>query len=123
MILAPAVNNRPGSPCQWTILRAASKIEKEGFFKGREEARGEPTAVESGPEAVPGAAEVMTDGGSVEAGIDADEEDDEVFGGEIRDSLVVRGEELGFGGFPAGRQCPVHSAASLRVSCPRPCLS
>ena len=28
-------------------------------------------------------------------------------------SLVVRGEELGFGGFPGGGQCPIHRAASL----------
>ena len=42
------------------------------------------------------------DGGGVEAGVDAGEEDDEVFGGEIRDGLVARGEELGFGGFPGG---------------------
>ena len=39
--------------------------------------------------------------------------DDKVFGGEIRwDELVVRGEELGFGGFPGDGQCPIHKAAS-----------
>ena len=31
-------------------------------------------------------------------------------GDEIRDELVVRGEELGFGGFPGGGQCPIHNA-------------
>ena len=70
---------------------------------------------ESGPEAVPEAAEVAADGGSVETGVDAGEEDDEVFGDEIRDGLVVRGEELAFGGFPGGGQCLIHAAASLEV--------
>src|SRR5207253_1902507 len=89
------------------------EVEKEGSFKGGEEARGEAAAVECGPEAVAGASEVAADGGGVEARVDAGEEDDEVFGGEIRDDLVVRGEELGFGGFPGGGQCPIHTAASL----------
>ena len=92
---------------------AEFEVEKEGSFKGGEEARGEAAAVEGGPEAVAGAAEVAADGGGVEAGVDAGEEDDEVFGDEIRDELVVRGEELGFGGFPGGGQCPIHAAASL----------
>ena len=51
--------------------------------------------MEGGPEAVAGAAEVVADGGSVEAWVDAGEEDNEVLGDEIRDELVVRGEELG----------------------------
>src|SRR6266403_2260232 len=59
--------------------------------KGGEESRSEAAAVEGGPEAVAGAAEVAADGGGVEAGIDAGEENDEVFGDEIRDELVVRG--------------------------------
>ena len=42
--------------------------------------------MEGGPEAVAGAAEVAADGGGVEAGVDAGEEDDEVFGDEIRDA-------------------------------------
>ena len=86
---------------------------RRSTFKGGEEARREAAAVEGGPEAVAGAAEVAADGGGVEAGVDAGEEDDEVFGDEIRDALVVRGEELGFGGFPGGGQCPIHRAASL----------
>ena len=92
---------------------AEFEVEKEGFFKGGEKARGEAAGVEGGPEAVAGAAEVVADGGGVEAGVDADEEDDEVFGGKIRDDPVVRGEEIGFGGFPRGGQYPIHSAASL----------
>ena len=56
---------------------------------------------------------MAADGGGVEAGVDARKEDDEVFGDEIRDALVVRGEELGFGGFPRGGQCPIHGAAAL----------
>jgi hypothetical protein len=92
---------------------AEFEVEKKGFFKGGEEARGEAAGVEGGPEAVAGAAEVVADGGGVEAGVDAGEEDDEVFGGKIRDDHVVRGEELGFGGLPGGGQCRIHSAASL----------
>ena len=92
---------------------AEFEVEKEGFFKGGEEARGESAGVEGGPEAVAGAAEVVADGGGVEAGVDTDEEDDEVFGDKIRDDPVVRGEEIGFGGFPGGGQYPIHSAASL----------
>jgi hypothetical protein len=90
------------------------EVQKEGFFKGGEEPRGEAAAVEGGPEAIAGAAEVMTDGGGVEAGIDAGEEDDKVFCDEIRDELVVRGEKLGFGGFPGCGQCSIHRAAALK---------
>ena len=92
---------------------AEFEVEKEGFFKGGEEARSEAAGVEGGPEAVAGAAEMVADGGGVEAGVDAGEEDDEVFGGKIRDDPVVRGEEIGFGGFPGGGQYPIHSAAPL----------
>jgi hypothetical protein len=46
-------------------------------------------------------------------GVAAAEGDDVVFGDEIRDDLVVRGKELGFGGFPGDAHCPVHAAASL----------
>ncbi len=56
--------------------------------------------MEGWPEAVAWAAEVAADRGGIEAWVDAGKEDDEVFGGEIRDVLVVRGQELGFGGFP-----------------------
>ena len=62
---------------------AEFQVEKEGFFKG-EKRRGAAAAVKGGPEAVAGAAEVAADRGGVEAGVDAGEEDDEVFGGEIR---------------------------------------
>ena len=75
--------------------------------------RGEAAVVKCGPEAIAGASEVAADGGCVKAGVDAGEEDDEVFGDEIRDGLAVRGEELCFGGFPGGGQCPIHTAASL----------
>jgi hypothetical protein len=70
--------------------------------------------VEGGPEAVAGAAEVAADGGGVEAEVDAGEEDDEVFGDEIRDELVARGEDLGFGGFPRGGQRPIHNSHVIR---------
>src|SRR6185369_13863751 len=71
--------------------------------------------MEGWPEAVAGTAEVAADGGGVEAGVDAGEKDDEVFGDEIRDALVVRGEELGFGGFPGGGKCSIHKEASQGV--------
>ena len=74
--------------------------------------------MEGAPEAVAGAAEVAADGGGVQAGVDAGEEDDEVLGDEIRDELVVRGEELGFGGFPGGGQCPVHKVTLGGAVCP-----
>jgi hypothetical protein len=61
---------------------------------------------------------VAADGGGVETGIDAGEEDDEVLGDEIRDELVVCGEELGFGGFPGGGQCPIHKATLARNAVP-----
>ncbi len=92
------------------------EVEKEGSFKGGEEARGEAAAIKGRPEAVAGAAEVAADGGGVESRVDAGEEDNEVFGCEIRDALVVRGEELGFGRFPGSGQCPTHRAASLEAS-------
>jgi hypothetical protein len=65
---------------------AEFQAEKEGSFKGGKVARGEAAAVEGGPEAVAGAAEVAADGGGVEPRVDAGEEDDEVFGDEIRDA-------------------------------------
>ena len=79
---------------------AELEVKKKGFFKGGEEAWGESAAVKGGPEAIAGAAEVVADGGGVEAGVDAHEEDDEVFGREIRDELVARAEDLGLAGFP-----------------------
>ena len=57
---------------------------------------------------------MAADGGGVEAGVDAGEEDDEVFGDEIRDELVARGEDLGFGGFPRGGQRPIHNSHVIR---------
>ncbi|MGH7194771.1 MAG: hypothetical protein ACREJM_14725, partial [Candidatus Saccharimonadales bacterium] len=69
-------------------------------------------AVKGGPEAIARATEVVADGGRVEAGVNAREEDDEVFGREIRDKLVARRKDLGFAGFPWGIQCPMHRAAS-----------
>jgi hypothetical protein len=38
----------------------------------------------------------------------------ETAGDQIRDGLVVRGEELGFGEFPGGGQYPILSVASLK---------
>jgi hypothetical protein len=64
---------------------AELEVKKKGIFKGGEEARGESPAVKGGPEAIARAAEMVADGGGVEAGVDAHEEDDQVFGHEIRD--------------------------------------
>jgi len=89
------------------------EVEQEIAFKGGEEARREAAAVEGGPEAVAGAAEVAADGGRVEAGVDAGEEHDEVFGGQIRDALVARSEELGLGRFPGGGQFPFQKGVFL----------
>jgi hypothetical protein len=57
---------------------AELEVKKKGFFKRGEEARGESAAVKGGPEAIARAAEMVTDGGGVEAGVDAHEKDDEV---------------------------------------------
>ena len=84
------------------VSDAKFEVEKEGSFKGGEEARSEAAAMEGGPEAVAGAAEVAADGGGVEAGVDAGEEDDEIFGDKVRNELVGRSEKLGLGGFPGG---------------------
>ena len=96
------------------VGEAEVEVKKKGILKGGEEARGESAAVKSAPEAIARAAEVAADGGGVEAGVDAREEDDEVFGRDIRDVLVARGEDLGFAGFPGCDQCPIHRAASSK---------
>jgi hypothetical protein len=93
---------------------AEPKVEKKRSLKGGKKARSESAVVKSGPEAIARAAEVAADGGGVEAGVDAREEDDEVFGRKIRDDLVTRGENLGFAGFPGNDQCPMHRAASSK---------
>jgi hypothetical protein len=99
------------------VGNAEFKIEKKGFIKGREEARGEAAAVEGRPEAVAGAGEVAADGGGIEAGVDAGEEDDEVFGDDIGNELVAGGEELGFGRFPGGGQYLIHKSPLLNKRC------
>jgi hypothetical protein len=95
---------------------AELKVEQGITLKGREEARREAAGVEGGPKAVAGAAEVTADGGCVETGVDAGEENDKVLGDEIRHALVVRGEELSLGGFPRRGNGPFHygSLAKLR---------
>src|SRR5882762_3433947 len=80
-------------------------------FEG-EEARGESAAVNGGPEAIARAAEVAADGGGVEAGVDACEENDEIFCCQIRDDLVARGKDLGFAGFPGSARCLMHRAVN-----------
>jgi hypothetical protein len=68
--------------------------------------------MQGGPEAVARAAEVAPDGGGVEAGVDAGEEDEEVFRNEIRDKPIVSREELGSGGFPRTGLRPIHKVES-----------
>jgi hypothetical protein len=93
---------------------AEFQIEKEGILKRREEAWREAAIVESGPEAIAGAAEVPADGGCIKAGVDAGEENNEVFGDKIRDDLGARREKLGFGGFPGYGQRPIHDSRVIR---------
>src|SRR5438477_1760757 len=71
--------------------------------------------MEGGPEAVAGAAEMPADGGGVEAGVDAGEENDEVSGSEVRDELVVCCEELGLGRFPGSGQFTIHKRRLWRT--------
>jgi len=99
---------RAGSGALDNVGDAEPEVEKKRSLKGGEEAWSKSAVVKSGPEAIARAAEMAADGGSVEAGVDAREEDDEVFGCEIRDDLVARGEDLGFAGFPGSDQCPMH---------------
>jgi len=89
---------------------AKVEVKQEGFFKRREEARREAASIEGRPKAVARTTEMVADGGGIEAGIDADKQDDEVFRDEIGDELVVRSLNLGLGGLPECRQCPVHGA-------------
>jgi hypothetical protein len=88
------------------------EVEQEITFKGGEESRRESAAVEGGPEAVAGAAEVPADGGRVEPGVDPGEEHDEVLGNKIRHPFIARSEELGRGRFPGGGQFPFQKGAS-----------
>lgn len=92
---------------------AEFEIEKQGFFKRRKDTRSEPASMQGGPETVAWTAEVVANGGGVQTRIDAGEEDDEVLGDEIRHKLVVRSEELIFGGFPGRKYRPIHRAGSL----------
>ena len=72
----------------------------------------EAAAMKRWPEPVARPAEVATNGGCVEAGINAREQDNEVLGHKIRHTFGVCGQELGFGRFPGCRQCPIHKTAS-----------
>ncbi len=69
---------------------AELEVKKKRFFKGGKETRGESAAVKGGPETIARAAEVVTDGGGVEARVDAREEDNKAFGREIRDAFVAQ---------------------------------
>ena len=66
--------------------------------------------MEGRPETVAGAAEVAAERGGVEAGVDAGEKHNEVFGDQVRHAPVVRGHELGLGGFPGSGRCGIHGA-------------
>jgi hypothetical protein len=83
-------------------------VEKQIAFKWREESWREAAGVQGGPEAVAGPAEVAADGGGVEARVDASEEDDEIFGDEIGDALILRRGQLGLGGFPGSERGSLH---------------
>lgn len=95
---------------------AELEVKQQGFFKRREHSRGESAAVKGGPKAIARATEVVANGGGVEAGVNAREKNDEVFGREIRDTLVARREQLGLARFPGRDQFPGHRVASYRAS-------
>ena len=97
-VVCEFIGTRGGSPDD--VGDAEAEVEEERSFEGGEESRRESASVEGGPKSVAGAAKVAADGGGVEAGVDTGEEDNEVFGGEVGDEFVMRGEDLGFGGFP-----------------------
>jgi len=105
-----------GSPFD-DVGDAVPQVEKKRRLKGGKEARGESAAMQGGPEAIARAAKVVSDGGGVEAGVNAREEDNEVFGREIRDGHVARRKDLGFAGFPGGDQFPMHRVDSRREAC------
>ena len=65
----------------------------------REQSVGESAGEERGPEAIARPAEMMADGGGVEAGIDADEQHLQVWRDQIRHRLARGGDQIGFGGF------------------------
>ena len=56
---------------------------------------------------------MATNGSGVQARIDANKQDDQVFRDEIMDTLVVRSEELRLRGFPGFGRCPFHREGSL----------
>ena len=58
---------------------AIPEVEKQRIFKWREKARRESPAVKGGPEAIARPTKVASDRSGVEAGVDACEEDDEIF--------------------------------------------
>jgi len=82
------------------IRDAVIEIEQEIAFKRRIEPRRKSAAVQGGPEPVAGPAKVPADGRSVKTGIDAREQNNEVFGKQIRNALVARGQKLRLGRFP-----------------------
>lgn len=56
----------------------------------------------------------MADGRRIKSGIDSSEKDAQILGNDVGDELVVRGEELSFGGLPRGGfQLPVKPHAKV----------
>jgi hypothetical protein len=104
---------------------AVAEVKKQRSLKRGEEARCESTAVKGRPEAIARAAEVAADGGGVEPGVDAGEENDQVFCCQIRDDLVARSKDLGFAGFPGSAQCLNDDLSPMRTAGPaaRPALA
>ena len=91
---------------------AEVEVKKTGRFKRGKESRGESAAVQGWPEPIARPAEMVADGRGVEAGIDAREENDEVFGGNIWNDLIAGRENLSLAGFPGNGQFSIHGAAS-----------
>src|SRR5207244_4393446 len=88
------------------------------LLAGREEAGCEAGAVKHRPEAIAGACEVAADGGGVEAGVDAGEDDVEVAAEDVVERLSGRGLQF-FGrglehgaGWASGRRASGERGAS-----------
>jgi hypothetical protein len=93
---------------------AKPEVEKKRSLKRRKESRGETPGVEGGPESVAGPAEMAADGGGVKTWVDAGEKNDKIFGDQIGNNLIARGQDLDLGGFPWSDQRAMHKAASSK---------
>lgn len=82
------------------VGNAEVEFKQKRFVKWGEKARGKAAVVESGPEAITRAAEVAAYRGGVEAGVDAGEEHNKVFGDKVGDQFIMCRENLSSCRFP-----------------------